>query len=665
MCGIVGAVSTRNIVPILIEGLKRLEYRGYDSCGVAVHQRGELRRARSTSRVAELELNVQREGVAAGTGIAHTRWATHGAPAVHNAHPHFSAGPGIDSASTGFGALDDDGAVTPTGRIALVHNGIIENHDELRAELKKRGYVFTSQTDTEVIAHLVHSQYEGDLLEAVQAAMPRLRGAYAIAVFCRDEPHRVVGARMGSPLVVGVGVSPDGKGARENFLASDAMALAGVTNQIIYLEEGDVVDLQLGKVWVTRPEVAASASGAQANGHGAARGAGHKAAVPTAVRYVPADRPVRTVNAHSGAAELGPYRHYMQKEIFEQPRALADTLEGVEGISPELFGDGAQRIFKLVDRVLILACGTSYYSGSTARYWLESIAGIPTTVEIASEYRYRDSVPDPKTLVVTISQSGETADTIAALKHARGLGMEHTLTICNVATSAMVRECKLAYITRAGVEIGVASTKAFTTQLAGLYLLTLALAKVRGRLSAAQETEELKALRHLPVALQAVLALEPQVISWSEDFARKHNALFLGRGLHYPIALEGALKLKEISYIHAEAYPAGELKHGPLALVTEEMPVVTVAPNDALLEKLKSNMQEVRARGGELYVFADSDTQIENAPGVHVIRMPEHYGALSPILHVVPLQLLAYHTACARGTDVDKPRNLAKSVTVE
>jgi glucosamine--fructose-6-phosphate aminotransferase (isomerizing) len=484
----------------------------------------------------------------------------------------------------------------------------------------------------------VHSLYDGDLLEAVQRALPRLRGAYAIAVFCRDEPLRVVGARQGSPLVLGVGAP----GTGEHFLASDAMALAGVTDQIVYLEEGDVVDLQLGKHWIT----AAEAPGPEA-------------------RYLPVQRPVRTVRAHSGAAELGPYRHYMQKEIFEQPRALADTLEGVDGISPELFGDGAYRIFKDIDRVLILACGTSFYSGSTARYWLESIAGIPTTVEVASEYRYRDSVPDPHTLVVTITQSGETADTLAALKHARSLGMPHTLTICNVATSAMVRECELAYITRAGVEIGVASTKAFTTQLAGLYLLTLALAQVRGRLSEEQEADHLKALRHLPVALQAVLALEPQIIAWSEDFARKENALFLGRGLHYPIALEGALKLKEISYIHAEAYPAGELKHGPLALVTDQMPVVTVAPNDALLEKLKSNMQEVRARGGQLYVFADGDTQIENEPGVHVIRMPEHYGALSPILHVVPLQLLAYHTACARGTDVDKPRNLAKSVTVE
>ena len=623
MCGIVGAVSSRNIVPILLEGLKRLEYRGYDSCGVAVHQGGGLKRARSTSRVAELEASVAADGINATTGIAHTRWATHGAPAVHNAHPHFSAGPGAGEAAS--------------GKIALVHNGIIENHDELRAELRQRGYVFNSQTDTEVIAHLVHSQYDGDLLEAVQRTLPRLRGAYAIAVFCRDEPLRVVGARHGSPLVLGVGEA----GVAENFLASDAMALAGVTSQIVYLEEGDVVDLQLGRYWITTADAGKDG------------------------RFLAVDRPVRTVHAHSGAAELGPYRHYMQKEIFEQPRALADTLEGVEGISPELFGDGAHRIFKDIDRVLILACGTSYYAGSTARYWLESIAAIPTTVEVASEYRYRDSVPDPRTLVVTISQSGETADTLAALKHARSLGMTHTLTICNVATSAMVRECELAYITRAGVEIGVASTKAFTTQLAGLYLLTLALAQVRGRLSDEQEAHQLKALRHLPVALQSVLALEPQIIAWSEDFARKENALFLGRGLHYPIALEGALKLKEISYIHAEAYPAGELKHGPLALVTDQMPVVTVAPNDTLLEKLKSNLQEVRARGGQLYVFADDDTRIESEPGVHVIRMPEHYGALSPILHVVPLQLLAYHTACARGTDVDKPRNLAKSVTVE
>jgi glutamine---fructose-6-phosphate transaminase (isomerizing) len=614
MCGIVGAVSHRDIVPILVQGLKRLEYRGYDSCGVAVHQDGMLRRTRSTARVAELDTQVSTEAVQSGTGIAHTRWATHGAPAVHNAHPHFSNG------------------ANGAARIALVHNGIIENHDELRAELQAKGFVFESQTDTEVIAHLVNHLYDGDLLDAVQRATQRLKGAYAIAVFCRDEPQRVVGAREGSPLVLGVGQG-------ETFLASDAMALAGVTDQIVYLEEGDIVDLQLGKHWIV---------GRQPDGT-------HKAA----------QREVRTVQAHSGAAELGPYRHYMQKEIFEQPRAIADTLDGITDISPEIFGDKAFAAFKDIDQVLILACGTSYYSGSVAKYWLESIARIPTSVEIASEYRYRDSVPNPRTLVVTISQSGETADTIAALKHARAQGMAHTLTICNVGTSAMVRECAHAFVTRAGVEIGVASTKAFTTQLVALFMLTLALAQTRGHLTDEQEDAHLKALRHLPAAVQAVLALEPQVIAWAEEFARKENALFLGRGLHYPVALEGALKLKEISYIHAEAYPAGELKHGPLALVTSAMPVVTVAPNDALLEKLKSNLQEVRARGGELFVFADSDTQIGSGPGVHVIRMPEHYGALSPILHVVPLQLLAYHTACARGTDVDKPRNLAKSVTVE
>ncbi|MDP3796800.1 MAG: glutamine--fructose-6-phosphate transaminase (isomerizing) [Polaromonas sp.] len=616
MCGIVASVSTRNIVPILVQGLQRLEYRGYDSCGIAVYADG-LKRARSTSRVAELQSQVDHDHLEGSTGIAHTRWATHGAPAVHNAHPHFSHGAGANQA-------------TRPGRVALVHNGIIENHDELRAALQARGYVFASQTDTEVIVHLMDSLYDGDLFDALKATVAQLHGAYAIAAFCKDEPHRVVGARAGSPLILGVG-----KDNAENFLASDAMALAGVTDQIVYLEEGDMVDMQLGKYWVLDRQGKA------------------------------VQRQVKTVQAHSGAAELGPYRHYMQKEIFEQPRAIADTLEGVQGIVPELFGDGAYRVFKEIDSVLILACGTSYYSGCAAKYWLESIAGIPTQVEVASEYRYRTSVPNPKSLVVTITQSGETADTLAALRHAQSLGMTHTLTICNVATSAMVRECKLAYITRAGVEIGVASTKAFTTQLAGLFLLTLALAQSKGRLSDEAEAEHLKAMRHLPAALQAVLALEPQIISWSEDFAKMENALFLGRGLHYPIALEGALKLKEISYIHAEAYPAGELKHGPLALVTSAMPVVTVAPNDALLEKLKSNMQEVRARGGVLYVLADADSHIENGEGLHVIRMPEHYGALSPLLHVVPLQLLAYHTACARGTDVDKPRNLAKSVTVE
>ena len=621
MCGIVGAVSERNIVPILVQGLQRLEYRGYDSCGVAVNskqfqmgQAAGLQRARSTSRVAELEAQVNDEnnGLQGLTGIAHTRWATHGAPAVHNAHPHFSR-----------------------DRIALVHNGIIENHEELRGQLQAKGYVFVSQTDTEVMAHLIDSLYQGDVLQAVFQATQQLRGAFAIAVMAKDEPHRVIGARAGSPLIFG-------KGEGENFLASDAMALAGVTNQILYLAEGDVVDVQLDSFQVFDAQ------------------------------YQLVQREVLTVNAHSGAAELGPFSHYMQKEIFEQPRAIADTLEGIEGIVPALFDnlavnqDGhAAKVFAEVDSVLILACGTSYYSGCVAKYWLESIAHIPCQVEVASEYRYRTTVPNPRSLVVTISQSGETADTLAALRHAQSLGMKHTLTICNVATSAMVRECALAYITRAGVEIGVASTKAFTTQLAGLFLLTLALAKAKVRLSAADEAQHLKAMRHLPVALQSVLALEPQLIAWAQDFASKENALFLGRGLHYPIALEGALKLKEISYIHAEAYPAGELKHGPLALVTSAMPVVTVAPNDALLEKLKSNLQEVRARGGVLYVLADADTRIESGEGLHVIRMPEHYGELSPLLHVVPLQLLAYHTACARGTDVDKPRNLAKSVTVE
>jgi glutamine---fructose-6-phosphate transaminase (isomerizing) len=643
MCGIVGAVSTRNIVPILVQGLQRLEYRGYDSCGVAVHA-GGLKRARTTSRVAELGAQIEADKAAGTpfeghTGIAHTRWATHGAPAVHNAHPHFSHG-------TGEAGNKPDGstnaAVKPP-RVALVHNGIIENHEQLRKDLQAKGYVFVSQTDTEVIAHLVDSLYDGDIFEAVKSALTQLHGAYALGVFHKDEPHRVIGARAGSPLILGVGAKATGSAdANENFLASDAMALAGVTDQIVYLEEGDVVDMQLGKYWIVGKD------------------------------GKPAVREVKTVQAHSGAAELGPYRHYMQKEIFEQPRAIGDTLEGLVSITPELFdlpgtkpGQGAFNTFKDIDNVLILACGTSYYSGCTAKYWIESIAKIPCNVEIASEYRYRDSVPNPKSLVVTITQSGETADTLAALKHARSLGMEHTLTICNVSTSAMVRECKHAYITRAGVEIGVASTKAFTTQLAGLFLLTLAIAQTKGRLSDSEEAQYLQEMRHLPVALQSVLALEPQIIAWADNFAKYENALFLGRGLHYPIAMEGALKLKEITYIHAEAYAAGELKHGPLALVTSEMPVVTVAPNDALLEKLKSNMQEVRARGGVLYVLADSDTKIENAEGLHVIRMPEHYGALSPILHVVPLQLLSYHTACARGTDVDKPRNLAKSVTVE
>ncbi|WP_186075652.1 glutamine--fructose-6-phosphate transaminase (isomerizing) [Burkholderia gladioli] len=605
MCGIVGAVAQRNIVPVLIEGLRRLEYRGYDSCGVAVLENGAPKRARSVARVADLDAQVRETQLEGVTGISHTRWATHGAPVTHNAHPIFSS-----------------------DAVALVHNGIIENYEALREGLRAKGYEFVTQTDTEVIAHLVHSLYRGDLFAAVREAVAQLHGAYAIAVIHKDQPNTVVGARQGSPLVVGFGEG-------ENFLASDALALAGSTDRYTFLEEGDVCELSLDGVKIV------DRNGARA------------------------EREIRVVSAYGGAVELGPYRHFMQKEIFEQPRAIGDTIPPVEAFEPSLFGDDAAATFKEIDSLLILACGTSYYSGMTAKYWLESIAKIPTQVEIASEYRYRDSVPNPRALVVVISQSGETADTLAALKHAQTLGHKHTLAVCNVATSAMVRQTELQFLTRAGTEIGVASTKAFTTQLVALFLLAATLGKVRGHVDATREADYIRQLRHLPAALNSVLALEPQIIAWSEEFSRKENALFLGRGLHYPIALEGALKLKEISYIHAEAYPAGELKHGPLALVTEAMPVVTVAPNDTLLEKLKSNMQEVRARGGELYVFADADTHIVNDDGLHVIRMPEHYGPLSPILHVVPLQLLAYHTACARGTDVDKPRNLAKSVTVE
>jgi glutamine---fructose-6-phosphate transaminase (isomerizing) len=605
MCGIVGAVAQRNIVSVLIEGLRRLEYRGYDSCGVAVLSGGEPKRARSVARVADLDDQVRETKLEGVTGIAHTRWATHGAPVTNNAHPIFSR-----------------------DALAIVHNGIIENYEQLREMLRGKGYEFVSQTDTEVIAHLVHSLYRGDLFAAVRETVQQLHGAYAIAVLHKDQPNTVVGARQGSPLVVGLGEG-------ENFLASDALALAGSTDRFIFLEEGDVCELTLGGVRIVDKD------------------------------GLPAKREARQVAAYGGAVELGPYRHFMQKEIFEQPRAISDTIPQADAFDGSLFGEGAAKAFAEIDSLLILACGTSYYSGVTAKYWLESVAKIPTQVEIASEYRYRDSVPNPKALVVVISQSGETADTLAALKHAQSLGHKNTLSICNVGTSAMVRQTEYSFLTHAGREIGVASTKAFTTQLVALFVLAVTLGKMRGHVSDAQEADYIKQLRHLPAALNSVLALEPQIIAWSEEFSRKENALFLGRGLHYPIALEGALKLKEISYIHAEAYPAGELKHGPLALVTEAMPVVTVAPNDALLEKLKSNIQEVRARGGQLYVFADADTRIVNDEGLHVIRMPEHYGLLSPILHVVPLQMLAYHTACARGTDVDKPRNLAKSVTVE
>jgi glucosamine--fructose-6-phosphate aminotransferase (isomerizing) len=604
MCGIVGAVARENVVPILIEGIRRLEYRGYDSSGLAVVN-GSLQRLVSTARVADLAAQAEATHISGTTGISHTRWATHGAPTPANAHPH-----------------------TSHDEIAVVHNGIIENFEALRDRLQQQGYRFITQTDTEVIAHLIHANYHGDLLVAVQKAVAEFRGAYAIAAISTREPGRIVGARAGSPLLVGVAEN-------DHYLASDASALSSVTQRVVYMEEGDFAD-------VTRDAYAVyDVSGTRVT------------------------RPVVCVPATGGAVELGPYRHFMQKEIFEQPRAIADTLESVGGIGPELFGANAADILGGVTAVHVLACGTSYYSGLVARLWLEAVAGIPAQAEISSEYRYRDSVPNPAALVVVVSQSGETADTLAALKHAKALGHRHTLAICNVATSSMVRQTALTFLTRAGTEIGVASTKAFTTQLIAQFLLALTLAKLRGRLSVPEEARWLTGLRHLPAAIQAVLALEPAIIAWAEQFAKKQNALFLGRGLHYPIALEGALKLKEISYIHGEAYPAGELKHGPLALVDASMPVVAIAPNDALLEKLKSNLQEVRARGGELYVIADADTPIQSDDRVHVLRLPEHAGLLSPIVHTIPLQLLAYHTAVIRGTDVDKPRNLAKSVTVE
>ena len=613
MCGIVAGAeapgSGRNIVGVLIEGLKKLEYRGYDSAGLALLEAGVLKRLRSVGRVAELESQAAGCGIAGVTGIAHTRWATHGVPSERNAHPHVSGG------------------------LAVVHNGIIENFAELRTELKGQGYAFVSDTDTEVIAHLIEETLKSaaDLTQAVCRALQRLRGAYAIAVIRESDPARVVVAREGAPLLLGIG-------EHGNYAASDASALLQVTRRMVYLENGDVAELTPASWRVLRSDGSA------------------------------VERPVALSQLSADAVELGRFRHYMQKEIFEQPDALANTLEmagAAKSVQPGLFGADAESVLGQADAVLILACGTSYHSGLVARYWLEAIAGVPCTVEIASEYRYRDSVPRPNQLVVAISQSGETADTLAALRHARELGQPLNLAICNVPESAIVRESRLRFITRAGPEIGVASTKAFTTQLASLFLLTLVLAKLRGRLTPDQEQAHLQALRHLPVAVQKTLALEPEIERWAQRFAGKHHALFLGRGHHYPIALEGALKLKEISYIHAEAYPAGELKHGPLALVDADMPVIAVAPNDMLLEKLKSNLQEVKARGGELYVFADADSEVPESEGIHILRLPEHYGVLSPVLHVVPLQLLAYHAALVKGTDVDKPRNLAKSVTVE
>ncbi|OJW87202.1 glutamine--fructose-6-phosphate transaminase (isomerizing) [Thiobacillus sp. 65-1402] len=609
MCGIVGAVAQRNVVPILLEGLRRLEYRGYDSAGL-VTINGGLKRVRSVGRVASLAEACVAQQVHGHLGIAHTRWATHGAPSEANAHPHVS------------------------GSLAVVHNGIIENHEALRTRLKAAGYAFNSETDTEVIAHLIHLYYQQskDLLAATRAAVAELEGAYAIGVVSEDAPNRLVCARKGSPLLIGLGIE-------ENFIASDVSAVLPVTQRVMYLEEGDVADIGLLAVTVY------DAAGR------------------------PADRSVHISELSADMAELGNYRHFMQKEIHEQPRALTDTLltaVAQDHVQPEWFGFDAAEVLGQVNAVTFLACGTSFHAAKVATYWLEEIAGIPAHAEIASEYRYRTSVPNPDALVVTISQSGETADTLAALNHARELGQDKTLTICNVPESALTRASRLKFLTRAGPEIGVASTKAFTTQLAALFLLTLVLAKLRGRLSAQQEAAHLAALRSLPNKVQQVLALEPQVEAWSQRFANKHHALFLGRGVHYPIALEGALKLKEISYIHAEAYPAGELKHGPLALVDKDMPVITIAPNDQLIEKLKSNLQEVRARGGELYVFADGDVHIEESAFVHVIKLPGgSNGALSPILHTVTLQLLSYHAALQKGTDVDKPRNLAKSVTVE
>ncbi|WP_174876057.1 glutamine--fructose-6-phosphate transaminase (isomerizing) [Vogesella oryzae] len=609
MCGIVGAIANRNIVSVLVEGLKRLEYRGYDSSGIAVHAGSQITRVRRVGRVAEMEAAAQADNVQGQLGIGHTRWATHGGVTEYNAHPHVSH-----------------------GLIAVVHNGIIENHEQKRAELKAAGYVFESQTDTEVIAHLVHQYYlqEKDLFRAVHKATRELTGAYAIGVIALDRPDELVCARMGCPLLIGLGEG-------ENFIASDVSAILSATRRVLFLEEGDIGHL-------TRDGVKLIDKDDQ-----------------------PVERKVHVSDVSLASLELGPYSHFMQKEIHEQPKALSDTIEVVldDGFVPELFGAAAANVLPTLTGVKILACGTSYYAGLTAKYWIESIAGVVCDVEIASEYRYRDAFADPQHLVVTISQSGETLDTMEALKYAKSLGHQHALSICNVHESAIPRASDLVFYTRAGAEIGVASTKAFTTQLVSLFALAVTLGKVRGRVTAEQETQYLAELRHLPGSVQHALNLEPQITAWSQQFAAKNDALFLGRGLHYPIALEGALKLKEISYIHAEAYPAGELKHGPLALVDENMPVVVIAPNDVLLEKVKSNMQEVRARGGELFVFADADSHFSESDGVHVIRTPRHVGILSPIVHSIPVQLLAYHVALARGTDVDKPRNLAKSVTVE
>ena len=610
MCGIVGAVAERNITAILVEGLKRLEYRGYDSAGVAVlDNQGGLQRRRRVGKVSELEQALAAEPLAGRLGIAHTRWATHGAPTEHNAHPHFS------------------------GDLALVHNGIIENHEPLREHLKGLGYVFTSDTDTEVIVHLLdhHLSNLGDLTEALKVVVRELHGAYGLAVISRSQPDRLVAARSGSPLVIGLGLG-------ENFLASDQLALRQVTDRFMYLEEGDIAEIHRDQVRI----------------------------------WDSAGQPVQReqVQYHEGAeaADKGEYRHFMLKEIHEQPKVVQRTLEGRLGADHVLvnaFGPRAAELFAKVRNVQIVACGTSYHAGMVARYWLEELAGVPCQVEVASEFRYRKVVVQPDTLFVTISQSGETADTLAALRNARAGGYLASLAICNVGTSSLVRESDLTLLTLAGPEIGVASTKAFTTQLVALLLLTLSLGQVRGNLDKAREAELVEALRRLPTHLGEALAMDKTVEKVAELFAEKHHTLFLGRGAQYPVAMEGALKLKEISYIHAEAYPAGELKHGPLALVDADMPVVTVAPNNELVEKLKSNLQEVRARGGELIVCADRQAGIDNGPGTHVVAMPHTVDILAPILYTLPLQLLSYYVAVLKGTDVDQPRNLAKSVTVE
>jgi glucosamine--fructose-6-phosphate aminotransferase (isomerizing) len=610
MCGIVGAIAHRDVVPLLVDGLKRLEYRGYDSAGIAVVVADDVRRVRRTGRVAEMEAAALAEGLDATLGIGHTRWATHGGVTESNAHPHISH-----------------------GELALVHNGIIENHEQQRERLRALGYEFTSQTDTEVVAHLIHHHRAqgASLLGALQKAVKELHGAYALAVIDKRDPSQLVAARMGCPLLVGLGEG-------ENFVASDVSAIVSATRRVIFLEEGDTAELTCDGVRVFDAGDA------------------------------PVMRDVHVSDVSLASLELGPYRHFMQKEIHEQPRAIGDTVEGIldaGGFDAALFGKDAAQVLNDVESVQILACGTSYYAGLTARYWIEELAGIPCAVDIASEYRYRSVVANPKQLIVTISQSGETLDTMEALKYAKAQGQDKTLSICNVPESAIPRASRLVFYTRAGAEIGVASTKAFTTQLVALFALAVALGKLRGRVDDAREAALLDDLRHLPGSVQHALNLEPQVASWAEKFAPRQHALFLGRGTHYPIALEGALKLKEISYIHAEGYPAGELKHGPLALVDTQMPVVVIAPNDALLEKVKSNIQEVRARGGEMFVFADADSSFSESDGVHVIRTPRHVGILSPIVHAIPVQLLAYHVALARGTDVDKPRNLAKSVTVE